>query len=65
MQIGETIASQLRESWAPEFCRFYDLQRIGRLWYPKKRDSGEEENIWRQIGQREEKERRVEPPKIA
>ncbi|CAK5116462.1 unnamed protein product [Meloidogyne enterolobii] len=58
--VGEVIAKQLSEHWTPEFCRFYDLKRIGRFWHTRGEDT---------FGRNDEKEEKsvlenLEPPKI-
>jgi len=65
------ISRQMAQQWVPEFCRFYQLQRIGRFWHP--RAAGEEgiagtsgTNIWSQIaGQFGQEEIKQQKPKIA
>ncbi|KAF7639481.1 hypothetical protein Mgra_00001158 [Meloidogyne graminicola] len=38
LNVGELIAKQMTENWTPEFCRFYDLKRIGRFWHTRRED---------------------------
>ena len=38
LNVGEVIAKQMAENWTPEFCRFYELKRIGRFWHTRGED---------------------------
>ncbi|KAL3070466.1 hypothetical protein niasHS_007835 [Heterodera schachtii] len=74
-EVGAVIADQLKGEWTPEFCRFYDLQRIGRLWFPSDRKAEEEKqqssDVWTTVnctGQQPKDGQtflKIEPPKIA
>nr|CAD2138116.1 unnamed protein product [Meloidogyne enterolobii] len=67
--VGEVIAKQLSEHWTPEFCRFYDLKRIGRFWHTRGEDTfGRNEEMCNKEVNIEKEEKSVlenlEPPKI-
>uniref|UniRef100_A0A914LTD3 Coiled-coil domain-containing protein 22 homolog n=1 Tax=Meloidogyne incognita TaxID=6306 RepID=A0A914LTD3_MELIC len=67
--VGEVIAKQLSEHWTPEFCRFYDLKRIGRFWHTRGEDTfgRNEEKFNKEVNiEKEEKSvlENLEQPKI-
>lgn len=45
--VGDVIAKQMDEQWVPEYCRFYELKRIGRFWHSKDNLA----NFWDQFDQ--------------
>lgn len=67
-EVGKTISDQLSGEWTPEFCRFYDLQRIGRLWYPSNRkDYSPPPSFWDNYAtniQQKEKEQKMPAQKM-
>uniref|UniRef100_A0A915PC97 Coiled-coil domain-containing protein 22 homolog n=1 Tax=Meloidogyne floridensis TaxID=298350 RepID=A0A915PC97_9BILA len=68
-EMKRIIAKQLSEHWTPEFCRFYDLKRIGRFWHTRGEDAfGRNEEKFDKEGNIEKEENSVlenlEPPKI-
>uniref|UniRef100_A0A1I8BU12 Coiled-coil domain-containing protein 22 homolog n=1 Tax=Meloidogyne hapla TaxID=6305 RepID=A0A1I8BU12_MELHA len=67
LNVGEIIAKQLAEHWTPEFCRFYDLKRIGRFWHTREGDIfGMNKEISKNDTEKEEKAvlEPLERPKI-